>query len=243
MPRASDHRNPRPAVLFGLLLAALIGSAACLAIVHLRMDRTDSREFSFLRWNLVLAWFPVAIAVALSVAERLRAPLPLLVILGAGWIAFLPNAPYLASDLVHLGTTWVNVPIWFDAAMFGTFAVTGLLLGYISVFLVHSMVARRLGQATAWAVTLAAWALSSGGIYLGRVLRYNSWDAFIRPRAVITDFLEPIQHPASEPTAALLLATMAACLIAGYLFFFASIRAAERRLGRAVTSSRFPVPR
>ncbi|MFN8506107.1 MAG: DUF1361 domain-containing protein [Dehalococcoidia bacterium] len=232
MARASNHRNPRPAVLFGLLLAALIGSAACLAIVHLRMERTDSREFSFLRWNLVLAWFPVAIAVVLSLAERWRAPLPLLAILAAGWIAFLPNAPYLASDLVHLGTTWVNVPIWFDAAMFGTFAVTGLLLGYVSVFLVHSMVARRLGQATAWGVTLATWALSSGGIYLGRVLRYNSWDAFIRPRAVVTDFLEPLQHPASEPSAALLLTTMAACLIAGYLFFFA-----------AVTSSRFPVPR
>ncbi len=238
MPQTSRHRNPRPAVLFGLLLAALIASAGCLATVHLCMERTDSREFSFLRWNLVLAWFPVAIAVVLSLAERLRAPLPVLAVLAAGWIAFLPNAPYLASDLVHLGTTWVGVPIWYDAAMFGTFALTGLLLGYVSVFLVHAMVARRFGQATAWGVTIAAWALSSGGIYLGRVLRYNSWDAFIRPRAVVSGFLEPLRHPANEPFAAILLSAMAACLIAGYLFFFASIRAAERRL----SSSRFPVP-
>jgi len=230
MRHATRHRTPAPALLAALLLAALLSSGACLAIVHLRMERTDSREFSFLRWNLVLAWLPVAIALALHWAERLRAPLPVLAVLGIGWLAFLPNAPYLVSDLVHLGTTWVNVPIWFDAAMFGTFAITGLLLGYVSVFLVQSLVARRLGWPTAWGVTLAAWALSSGGIYLGRVLRYNSWDAFIRPRAVIADLVEPIQHPGAEPAAALLLTVMAACLIAGYGVFFASVKAAERRI-------------
>ena len=53
----------------------------------------------FLVWNLFLAWIPVYFAGGFAVVRRRRWLLPL----GLGWLTFLPNSPYLVTDLVHLG--------------------------------------------------------------------------------------------------------------------------------------------
>ena len=78
------------------------------------------------------------------------------------------------------------MPVWHDVALLTTFAWTGLLLGFVSVYLVQQTVAhgRRDRQASC---ALAALGLSGLGVYLGRYLRWNSWDLLVQPREVLAD--------------------------------------------------------
>jgi uncharacterized membrane protein len=95
-----------------------------------------------------------------------------LYVLGLGglvWLLFLPNALYMVTDFVHLGDIG-RAPVWFDAAMIGSFACAGLLLGFASVHRMQSF-ARQLGSTQAWLLTVGAIALSTVGIYRGRVLQ------------------------------------------------------------------------
>ena len=57
------------------------------------------------------------------------------------WLAFLPNAPYLVTDFMLLRVV-SGMPVWFDVAMLASFAWTGLLLGFGSVYLVQQVAAR-----------------------------------------------------------------------------------------------------
>src|SRR3954452_18414503 len=104
---------------------------------------------------------------------------PALAVLGALWLAFFPNAPYIVTDFVHLSRDPL-APLWFDGLTIGAFAATGLLLGLGSLYLVQSAVRRELG----WVVVSAALVLGSVGIYLGRFVRLNSWDFFTNPHYV-----------------------------------------------------------
>ncbi len=128
--------------------------------------------------NLVLAWAPVVIGWA---AVRSRATL---LTLGPVWWVFLPNAPYLLTDLVHLAPR-AGVPLWFDVCLLGGLAALGLALGARSLAEVSAAVSRHVGPRAG----LAAWLLTppSCGLamVLGRVQRFNSWDLATRPWAVL----------------------------------------------------------
>ena len=84
----------------------------------------------FLVWNLILAWIPVFFAVWFATVGRRIWLVPL----GLGWLAFLPNAPYLVTDLIHLGE---GVELWRHVLQYGFAAWTGILLGVVSMRLVH----------------------------------------------------------------------------------------------------------
>ena len=66
--------------------------------------------YGFIRWNLFLAWIPLILAYTLSWAAEHRVARRALPVLAAAWIVFLPNAPYLVTDLVHLRASF-NGPI------------------------------------------------------------------------------------------------------------------------------------
>ena len=101
-----------------------------------------------------------------------------LLAIGAAWLVFLPNAPYVLTDFIHLGTRHRL----FDSVVFAAF--TSLALGFVSLLVVQLVVTRAAGAFMGWLVALSALALSSVGIYLGRVQRLNSWDVLQRPRLV-----------------------------------------------------------
>ena len=93
---ASDRRI---AALFSLVLA----SGLCIVLLAIRVRYPHGLEFRFLAWNLVLAWIPFLLAVALYDAARRGRSSSFLWLLGGAWLLFLPNAPYIVTDFVHVG--------------------------------------------------------------------------------------------------------------------------------------------
>src|SRR5437867_7878844 len=155
------------------ILGLLAGSAFCIALALTRDLQTGSGNFRYLIWNLFLAWIPFALAVFVYDRwRRRRDGLPLLV-LGGLWVLFFPNAPYIATDFVHLQHDPLS-PYWYDAVTIAAFAWMGVLLGFASLYLMQTVVRQALGPVAGWVFAVLAIGLGSLGIYLGRFLRLNS---------------------------------------------------------------------
>lgn len=211
--------TPRPQPgrwLAGLAVALVLSSLAAISLLALRMDRVGRPAFAFLVWNLVLAWVPFVLALGVAAVHRRRGPRLLLWVLGAGWLLFLPNAPYILTDFIHLGRSG-GVPLWFDAALIGTFAGTGLCLGLASLLVVHHVVEARAGRAVGWAVAVSSLLLSAIGVYLGRFPRFNSWDVLTNPQGLVAVVLERLGDPFGNPFLLRFGVMMSILLIGAYL--------------------------
>lgn len=166
----------RLVTLLGLVAVSLF----CVALVLIRYAESGNTKFIGLIWNLFLAWIPFVLAVAVYDRWRRHGAAAVLLALGALWLLFFPNAPYIVTDYVHLERT-ADAPYWYDAVTVSAFAWTGLLLGFASLFLMQTVVRQWRGVVSGWVFAAAALALGSLGIYLGRFLRLNSWDALEHP--------------------------------------------------------------
>lgn len=129
--------------------------------------------------NLILAWIPWLLGVA---AVRVRSRWALAIAFPV-WLVFFPNAPYLVTDLLHL-QPHPTVPSWYDALLYGSFAVTGCALGWTSLAMIRDRLAREVGAVWAELALLGIALLSGFGVYLGRFERWNSWDVLGRPAAL-----------------------------------------------------------
>jgi uncharacterized membrane protein len=179
--------------IFILLAAA---STGCILLIGARVAYSDSLRHINLVWNLFLAWIPFVLAYAgYAISWKRRTLYIALPIFAFLWLIFLPNAPYLLTDLQHLNQPVTNVPLWYDVILMIWFSWTGMLLGVISLYLMHEIVIRTFGKVTGWLFVLAVSALSSLGIYLGRFLRWNSWDLLQEPQEVIRDSLSLLLDP------------------------------------------------
>jgi len=134
----------------------------------------------YLRWNLLLAWIPAALGYLLVWCARARVPRIALAAVAVIWLAFLPNAPYLLTDLIHTGTANGGASS-LDIATLAAFAVTGLLLFFASVDAAADAVRLEAGEGLARSVAPVCVIVASIGVYLGRELRWNSWDLMVRP--------------------------------------------------------------
>lgn len=171
-----------------LLLAGL--SAALGSMLLLRCYLADDWWYALmLPWNLVLAFVPLPLALqAERIALRYRLLKPGLLLTIVAWALFFPNAPYLITDIKHLHHV-PPVPLWFDATLLFGFALTGLLAGLVSLYWMHSLAREFWGSRRANAALLAYLPLASWGIFLGRELRWNSWDVLVRPHFLVWDAL------------------------------------------------------
>ena len=193
------------------------------AMIGFRVLYAQSSEHTAIAWNLLLAWIPFALA--LLVYDRARSGVMSPALVGAGvlWLLFLPNAPYIVTDLKHVGSGG-PVPVLYDVMLLSTAAWTGLLLGLTSLYLMHSVARRLVGAATAWALVLGALALSSFGIYLGRVQRWNSWDVFVRPGPLLNQIASGVVDPLSHPRPIAVTILFTSFLLASYLVFYSLVR-------------------
>ena len=216
------HRDGVTLSASGLIVASLAAlSLLVAALVACRVVYTDTYDHTAILWNLVLAWVPLGLA--LFVSRRAAAGASLRVLAAATlWLVFLPNAPYMVTDVKYVGAAG-RVPVLYDALLFSAAAWTGLLLGFTSLFLMHAVARRFWGARRAWALVVGALALSSFGVYLGRVPRANSWDLFLHPASLGAAAV----HGLGDPHAILLTVLLTAFLAAGYLAVFALAQASS----------------
>ncbi|HEV7402152.1 MAG TPA: DUF1361 domain-containing protein [Chthoniobacteraceae bacterium] len=176
--------RPRPLTrLTPVLWALLFGSVICSGMLAVRMMLGASTILSGLFFNLLLAWIPVGLALLLrdvdwQIGRRRR----FFWLTGLLWVLFFPNSFYLVSDLIHIKKFGGNgIPDWLDMMITAGFALAGVFLGTLALYLVHLLVRERFGYRAGWTFAIVMLALGSFGIYVGRFLRWNSWDLFTRP--------------------------------------------------------------
>jgi len=170
---------------------------SCLLIVA-RVVHTEHRHFIFLVWNLFLAYIPYFISTQLTRLETLgggsRLGWWMLALL---WLLFIPNSFYIITDLYHLGDLYNDrtMPQWFDLAMILSFVWNGLLLGVLSVRQMERIFLPRLTLLSELLFLYPVMWLNALGIYIGRYLRYNSWDIVTDPFRLLRDIATLVIHP------------------------------------------------
>lgn len=166
------------------LFPALLSTAG-MAMLVMRMLFTGQILFLFYAWNLFLAWIPIgALWMAGSSGNKVIRALWYLL-----WLLFLPNAAYLVTDLMHIDPDRGMI-FWADLIMGLLFAMAGLSISILSIEQVASRLRR--GQTL---FSLIVIILVSTGVYIGRILRWNSWDAVLRPLDILFELTRILHTP------------------------------------------------
>jgi uncharacterized membrane protein len=187
--------------------ALCLCTGVAFAFLAARMYFTHGRTYSFLVWNLFLAWVPywcsqgvLYLCELKHEPDRRHATGTKIAALAAGWVIFFPNAPYIVTDFKHYLYT-PQLTWWYDAGLILSFALAGCFLGVVSLRIMQSLVAKRCGTTIGWAFAISMIGLSGLGIYIGRFLRLNSWDLLLRPhhvlRPIADGFADPFAHATS----------------------------------------------
>ena len=198
----------------------------CTAMVAVRTDRTGDGYYRFLLANLFLACIPLFLSTALRIANHWRLHWPVQLPLFSLWLLFLPNAPYILTDILHL-TRASRAPAWYDLALLLSCAGTGLLLGYLSLIDVQGIVARNFGRGFSWIFAFVSLVLSGFAIYLGRFLRWNSWDVLISP-SLLFQITDGLMNPRAHGKALAVTLVFGVILTLGYITFRALLVHQER---------------
>jgi uncharacterized membrane protein len=203
------------------MLALAFASAVCVGLVFGRILSTSNIRYSFLIWNLFLAWLPLVFALlAQESFQRQPARNWRFAVLAGAWLLFFPNAPYIVTDLSHL-TAQFAAHFWVDLMLILSCALTGLVLGFVSLYLMQGLVKRMAGGTVGWFFVATVSGLSGFGVWLGRFLRFNSWDVVFRPvelyRGIGSRAVQPLRPRASFVFAAL----FAIFLLTTYVMLYA----------------------
>jgi uncharacterized membrane protein len=218
-----------------LILVLALSSAAGLGMLAFRFAYAGRVGYWSLPWDLFLAWVPVPFALGVArLHDKPRRSLSAMLALTFAWLLFFPNAPYLLTEFMHLHPShavydgpaphWLvrwrpqaTIPLWFDMLMLSMFAWTGLLLGFMSLHVIHRCANHVLGRAGGWVIVIMGLSLCAFGVSLGRFERWNSWDLFTDPLTLLADIgdraLNPIAHLRTSGATLML----AGFLVLGYL--------------------------
>jgi uncharacterized membrane protein len=148
-------------------------------------------------WNLILAFVPLAIGVNLFRAGTRRT---------VGWwlgfavfVAFLPNAPYVMSDLVHLpadvrAASSMKVVLLGLLPLYVCYILAGLQAYVLSLRLVRRYMRTMRSRRFLVGVDVVAAFCTAVGVFLGRVDRVNSWDPLLHPEKMWSALLSLPSH-------------------------------------------------
>ncbi|MBL7922452.1 MAG: DUF1361 domain-containing protein [Bacteroidia bacterium] len=142
-----------------------------------RIMKTDQWSYAFLIWNLFLAFIPY---ILIKNYKDNQHKIVQAAIIGTT-ILFLPNAPYIITDLFHLRER-IAAPMWLDLILILSFAFLGMVFFILSVNRLLAISnalfnSRWITSGIKFFIMLS----SAYGIYLGRYLRFNSWDIVFNP--------------------------------------------------------------
>ena len=166
---------------------------SCMLLVG-RAVFTGLVTYGFLLWNLFLAIVPYLITQWIIAKPGIYQNKARLILAILAWLLFVPNAFYIITDLFHLDR-FDSAPKWFDLLLIFSFAWNGLLFGILSIRMVEKVVERVWGSGFSLILLFAVMWLNAFGIYLGRYLRFNSWDIFTQPQFLFSEMTAVLLHP------------------------------------------------
>jgi uncharacterized membrane protein len=174
-------------------------SLLCFALSIFRVIYTGTPMFLFLNWNLFLAFVPWALSGMLILVPAWQNSKPAALVVMATWLLFFPNAPYILTDLFHL-STFQGIPKWFDLILILSFAWTGLLFGLLSLTDIEKVLSKWMRPLFVHMTAILLLFTGSFGVYIGRFLRWNSWDIVTNPADILSDVADRIINPTSHPS-------------------------------------------
>ncbi len=186
----------------------ILGSASLACVLMFITSVMVNRHLThwYLLYNVFLAWIPVALALALPVLQKHRLVYWSIVLL---WLLFLPNTFYVVTDMFHiLDVRRANVD--YDSLLFFVPMIVSWWLGLLSMQLVQKYVSSR--PQFIWIVAV----LASIGIWLGRIMRWNSWDVIANPIGIMRDLFGTLSNPAELAYAGLMIAAFTVMIAASY---------------------------
>jgi len=194
--RLKELGYPMKLVIYIMLfIATIIGMKY---VAETRLPSGGRPPYLFLIWNTFLAWIPLGLAVMIDLVSLLHSRSVrrgLYLIVGLLWLFFYPNAAYLITDLLHpfvryptqSSHFWEDISFWNHLNTVFFTAIIGLALGSLALASVHQLVRRAYGSFVGWCFAIAVLLLSSFGVYLGRFIRWNSWDILRSPFIVLRE--------------------------------------------------------
>lgn len=162
------------------------------AMILMRYVISGERRFIFLVWNLFLAWIPYIVSKQFAIMHRKHWWEQVAICFV--WFIFLPNALYMVTDLIHLDAR-STVPKWYDAVLLFTAAVVSLIMAFISLLRAEVVLLYRFNSRVVNGIMLVVLFFGSFGVYLGRFLRWNSWDVFNNPASLLFSVTERFLFP------------------------------------------------
>lgn len=154
-------------------------------LIFFRVVLPVDKSFLFLFWNLFLAAIPLFIGIVLlhhAKSKKLYQVLPFLII----WLIFFPNAPYMLTDYRHLqGSYGLTFVIDFITILY--FALIAFCMAVISLNDIRQILSVYMHRSLLIFVIIVICLLCGFGVFIGRDMRFNSWDLVSKPLEVISE--------------------------------------------------------
>jgi uncharacterized membrane protein len=171
-----------------MLVASVVFTMMLLVV---RIIFTGNLTYGFYIWNTFLAIVPLIFSRILIRQQKISIKVFLLI---AGWLLFFPNAPYIITDLIHFERRESSLK-WFDILLVTSATWNGLILGFASLLQIELFLSVHLKIKWVNSIVFVSLILCGYGIYLGRFLRFNSWDIIVDPYFLFTTLIHQLLHP------------------------------------------------
>ena len=185
---------------YPLLIASLLLLGLNTGLVATRVAISHRLYFLFLLWNLFLAMLPLLFIQMGNSLYSFKKGKWVSILFFLLSFLFLPNSPYIITDLFHLRPRH-SVPFWYDTLLIFSFALTGVLFFFTTLKGMYQYIRNYFSKTASQLVITGIIYLCAFGVYLGRYLRFNSWDILTDPVYLFTEIFNRILFPFDHPKA------------------------------------------
>lgn len=208
-----EHKN-FPAILLLAFATALSTMMVLYRVVH-----SGYPMYFFLVWNIFLAWLPLGFSMYATQSKNKWIATAAFM----AWLLFFPNSHYILTDIFHLRVRH-DVPLWYDLLLLLLSSWTGAMLGFLSLLEIHQILRRFLSNGMTWLGISAIFGLESFGIYMGRYIRFNSWDILFNTSELVNWMLNVLTHPFQNKEVYKFTLLFTVFLMVSYIFLFVLIK-------------------
>lgn len=166
--------------------------------------------YVMLSWNTLLAVLPLFFIKKAETAGK-QSKTGWTILWTAIWLFFFPNSVYMVTDFIHISGDkfyWIveaekyspnrgvvygtEIIIWAKLLVIGIGFIFALLVGLESLNLFEQNLKKKVSKPVCWSAVLIISFLSGIGVYIGRFLRFNSWDILFRPMRLLKQVMAGI---------------------------------------------------